>query len=156
MPAELSCVICGGVVLLPQGYVRVYACVCERCGLRDNWIKSRFCWKIIIILEKNHVGNNLVQTQSLDSSKQFFSQDVSTWPVQVFISFWKANLTIQLLSNKSRSSLRAGCGKPLHEVFYFTYYHGFVTLVLSYKSFRGRMREKKSTQGVFNKQLSWF
>ena len=33
MPAEMSCVICGGIVLLPQVYVRVYACVCERCGL---------------------------------------------------------------------------------------------------------------------------
>ena len=27
MLAELSCVICGGIVLLPQVYVRVYACV---------------------------------------------------------------------------------------------------------------------------------
>ena len=46
MPAELSSVLCGGIVLLPQVYVRVYACVCERCGLSDTLIKprgSRFC-----------------------------------------------------------------------------------------------------------------
>ena len=41
MPAELSCVICGGIVLLLQVYVRVYACVCEHCGLFHNWIKPR-------------------------------------------------------------------------------------------------------------------
>ena len=38
MPAELSCVICGGIALLLQMYVRVYACVCERCGLFDNLV----------------------------------------------------------------------------------------------------------------------
>ena len=26
---------------LPQVYVRVYACVCERCGLFDDLIRSR-------------------------------------------------------------------------------------------------------------------
>ena len=36
MLAELSCVICDGIVLLPQVYGRVYPCVCERCGLFDN------------------------------------------------------------------------------------------------------------------------
>ena len=33
MLAELSYVICGGIVLLLQVFVRVYAFVCERCGL---------------------------------------------------------------------------------------------------------------------------
>ena len=33
LPAELSGVIRGGIVLLPHVYVRVYACICERCGL---------------------------------------------------------------------------------------------------------------------------
>ena len=49
MPAELSCVICSGIVLLPQVYVSVYACVCERCGLCENLIiphGSRLCWNI--------------------------------------------------------------------------------------------------------------
>ena len=118
-----------------------------------------FSVKLVVVFffqRHNHAGNNLVQTQSLDSSKHFFCQDVSTWSLQVFISFWKANLTIRLLYNKSRSILRLGCGKSLHEVLYFTYYHGFITLVLSYKNVRGRMREKRSMQGVFNKQLSWF
>ena len=41
MPAELSCVICGGKVLLPQVNMRVYACICEHCGLLDNLIKPR-------------------------------------------------------------------------------------------------------------------
>ena len=36
MPAKLSCVICGGILLLPQVYVKVYVCVCERCGLFDK------------------------------------------------------------------------------------------------------------------------
>ena len=53
MPAELSCVICGGIVLLPQVYERKFARLCERCGFYENLIKprgSRFCWKIIIII----------------------------------------------------------------------------------------------------------
>ena len=39
MQAELSCVICGGKVVLLQVYVRVYACICECCGLFDNLIE---------------------------------------------------------------------------------------------------------------------
>ena len=46
MLAELSCVICGGIVLLPQVYVRVYACVCERCGL----FRKIIVFVIIIII----------------------------------------------------------------------------------------------------------
>ena len=50
MPAELSCVICGGIVLLPQVYVRVYACVCERCSLFNNLIIIIVIIIIIIII----------------------------------------------------------------------------------------------------------
>ena len=38
MPAELSGVICGGIVLLPHVYVTCM-CVCESCGLF-----RKFCW----------------------------------------------------------------------------------------------------------------
>ena len=33
MPAELSGVIRGSIVILPHVYVMVYVCVYERCGL---------------------------------------------------------------------------------------------------------------------------
>ena len=59
MPAELSGVICGGIVLLPQVYVRVHACVCERCSflilllsllLKEASHAGRYIPKIILTL----------------------------------------------------------------------------------------------------------
>ena len=87
---------------------------------------------IIIIIKTifqrhNHAGNNLVQTQSLDSGKQFLVRTFRPGLCRSSSAFWKANLTIRLLYNKSRSSLRVGCGKSLHEVLYFTYYHAHAT-----------------------------